>query len=138
MTFPGDPPTLPDILSPRYRQLTYLATPHTHEDPAVRHERERVAAVYTGHLVRNDIAVFSPILYSTSLRDFGAEPSSWYDFDLHFLRRATDLLVLPLPEWETSYGVKIEITYARTLGIPIAFDHSWREVVVELTGYTSL
>ena len=62
----------------------------------------------------------SPMVYLGELAFRGVHPpQGWYAFDLQFLARSDELLVLQLPGWEESKGVLVEIAAAQARGIPI-------------------
>ena len=103
-------------------QLVYLAAPFTAEDPLVQQTRRDAVIEVSDHLVRQGKAIFSPLEYTKGMQDRNVfPPQGWYEFDLAMLRNCQELLVLTLPGWQTSYGVIIEMTAARALGIPIKF-----------------
>ena len=103
--------------------LVYLAAPYTNSDPKVAQEREDAINQVASILIRQGIAVFSPINYGHAFQGLQEDLSQdeWYRFDLHFLRRCDSLAVVMLPGWKESIGVNIEIHQARQLGIPVRY-----------------
>lgn len=60
------------------------------------------------------------MVYSGELAQRGYHPpQGWYAWDLQFLARADELLVLQLPGWEQSKGVLVEIAAAQARNIPV-------------------
>jgi hypothetical protein len=67
--------------------------------------------------------VFSPIAHSHGVARFIKDHTHdfWMLQDLPFLDFANKMVVLTLPGWEESRGIKEEIVYARDKGIPVEF-----------------
>jgi len=98
--------------------LVYLASPYTHEDSKVMESRfvdtQRACAV----LLSFKIPVFSPTVYAHPMavdyelpRDF----NFWGEFNKSVLEGATDLIILQLPGWEKSIGIKGEMKFFNSL-----------------------
>ena len=119
------PKDVADFLSLDYLKhvkptMVYLASPYAHDSAAVREARLEAVRHVCGTLVNQGVIVLSPMVYTSELATRGFHPSQgWYAFDLQFLARADELLVLQLPGWEQSKGVLVEIAAAQTKGIPI-------------------
>ena len=102
----------------------YLASPYTHPDPLVRDERYRAAKQATEYLIQQGLCVFSPIAYCHCLSlhgKLGGDWTAWRDFDKSFLSRCDELLILIIPGWRHSVGVRAEISFARAFHKPIHF-----------------
>lgn len=103
--------------------MIYIASPYSHEDPAVREHRFREACRMTAALVHAGHVVFSPIVHSVPLADYGL-PNTWAFWrhqDQVYLERCDTLVVLMLPGWQESVGVAGEIQIARELGKPTIY-----------------
>ena len=100
--------------------LIYLASPFAHELAAVREARLEAVRHVCGNLVNEGKIVLSPLVYAGELavRGFHA-PQGWYAWDLQFLARCDELLVLQLPGWESSNGLLVEIAAAQARNLPI-------------------
>ncbi len=100
--------------------LIYLASPFAHSSSAVRDARLEAVRHVCGKLVNEGKIVLSPLVYAGELamRGFHA-PQGWYAWDLQFLARSDELLVLQLPGWEDSKGVLVEIAAAQARNLPI-------------------
>lgn len=103
--------------------MMYLASPYSNPDPAVREQRFREACRVTAALVHAGYVVFSPVVHSHFLAEHGL-PNTWAFWrkqDETFLERADSLVVLMLPGWQESVGVRGEIEIARELGKPTVY-----------------
>ena len=103
--------------------LVYLASPYSHEDAHVRAWRFHWAAEYAAKLMRDGWMVFSPIAHTHPIAEFGLPKGwvFWEKFDRLFLDACSGLVVLKLPGWEKSTGIKAEIEYMTDTGKPIEY-----------------
>ena len=111
--------------------FTYLASPYTPNgvaDPAVaaqiRRERYREACRAAAKLMLEGRVVFCPIAHSHAIDVEFPEPGSgefWKRQDEPYLAACTEMVVLRLPRWEESVGVRHEIEVAQFRGIPITY-----------------
>ena len=100
--------------------LIYLASPYAHPSASVREARLDAVRHVCGKLVNEGKIVLSPMVYSGELAVRGFHPpQGWYAWDLQFLGRADELLVLQLPGWEESQGVLVEIAAAQVKNLPV-------------------
>ena len=106
--------------------LIYLACPHS-ADGDLELQAERIVASmrYEEGLVRAGARVFNPLRYSASY-DFAADPDYPMPSEDHWRRWGCDLmigcdivLVLKLPGWQDSEGVKGELDFAAFADKPI-------------------
>lgn len=101
--------------------MIYLASPYSHPDPAVREHRFQQACRAAAALLRAGILTFSPVAHSVPIANCGL-PTTW-DFwrqvDVEYLRHCDALVLLRLPGWERSVGVRAEIALARQWGMPV-------------------
>lgn len=105
-------------------QLTYLAAPYSHPDPAVRCARFNAINNAAGALMRTGHLVFSPISMGHPINEacgFTGAWKFWEALDRAYLNASRELIVLKLPGWETSVGVTAEIAIAKELGIPVSY-----------------
>ena len=105
------------------KAVTYLASPYSHGDPAVREARFRAVCEHVADLMRRGAFIYSPIAHSHPVAEFGlpGDWAYWEAFDRQMLSRCDDLAVLCLPGWEESVGVRAEIGIAREFGMPVRF-----------------
>ena len=103
--------------------MTYLASPYSHPDPAVRNQRFQAACKATAALIRAGAIVYSPIVHSHPLAEFGLPTSweFWERFDREHLARCDDMVVLKLAGWDQSVGVRAEIAIAKERNMSIRF-----------------
>lgn len=106
--------------------LSYLASPYSHPDPAVKEHRYREACRVAGKLMARGKLVFSPIAHSHPIEQhFDDQRIEGHDFwlkqDFAVLRHASEILVLRLDGWEKSFGINAEVQLAAQLGIPVHY-----------------
>lgn len=119
--------------------MIYLASPYTHPDPKVREERVRVTAIHAADMMRLGRHVFAPIVHGHEITrhwaavhpehlrvadevDLERAHHGWWMAQcMAFLRHASELVVLQIPGWMESAGVKIETRLARELGIHVRY-----------------
>jgi nucleoside 2-deoxyribosyltransferase len=111
--------------------LTYLASPYTHPDPAVRAARFDAACRAAAKLMRAGALVFSPIAHSHPIALAGELPIDWAFWERYcraMLAACADVAVLKLDGWDASAGIAAELDIARETGKPIAFlEPRWSE-----------
>lgn len=104
----------------------YLACPYSHNPMRGFIESSKAAA----RLMEAGNVVFSPISHSHPVAVHGGldamDQAFWLRQDLPFLKESDVLMVLQLPGWECSKGVKREIDYAGELQIPVVM-MPWEE-----------
>ena len=105
--------------------IIYLASPYTaptDEDWKEKY-RYKQACYAAASLMQQGHTVFSPIAHSHGVARFVPDHSHdfWMSQDLPFLDFAAKMIVLTLPGWEKSRGIKQEIEHARDKGIPVEY-----------------
>lgn len=106
------------------RKLTYLASPYTHESSRVRQNRYEAVCRVAGRLMRDGHLIFSPIAHSHAIAEMCELPTDWHFWQEHdhaMLSACEKLIVLQLPGWDLSVGVRAEIKIAEELGIPVEY-----------------
>ena len=104
--------------------MIYLATPYSNDDPAVRQHRYEVVTKVAAALMLKGKMVISPITHSHPLVVINGQSPSWEywkDFDSQLMSLCDKLIVLKLPGWAISVGVKSEIELARSLDLAIKY-----------------
>lgn len=111
--------------------FAYLASPYTPIDVsdaaecrAIREERYEASCRAAAKLMHEGKVTFSPIVHSHPIERYFDGPESgefWKRQDEPYLTLCTEMVVLMLPGWEESRGVKHEIEVARFRGIPISY-----------------
>lgn len=104
--------------------MIYLASPYSDPDPLIRKARYEAACDRTTRMLQDGALVYSPIAHSHALAERGL-PGDWFfwaDHNRAMLKRCDALVVLTLPGWERSEGVRAEIEIARTLPIAVRYE----------------
>ena len=103
--------------------MIYLASPYTHPDPVVQEERFHAVCRHAAEMMRCGIRVFSPISHTHPIAAHGlpGDWGFWKDYDRAFIEMCSEVLVLKLPGWEESKGVRAEIAIAEELGKPVRY-----------------
>lgn len=104
--------------------IIYLAAPYSHIEPLVREFRFNAACLAAAKLIDRGIVVYSPISHSHPIAQTGRIDGSWATWGkqcLALLDVCTYLLVLMLPGWEKSVGLKAEIDFCNAKGVPVLF-----------------
>ena len=105
-------------------RLIYLASPYRHPSKPVRDARMEAVSRVATSLTDIDRRVFCPLMYAQALIDHGfghRDDRWWYDYDVGWLPFCEELVVLKLPGWAESEGVRIEVEFAGELGIRITY-----------------
>lgn len=100
----------------------YLASPYTHESAIVRELRFRVAENELALRLSDKLWTYAPIVHCHKLAQRFELPKDfhfWREYDEAMIDEAERLAVLMLPNWQESVGVKGEIAYAESRGIPV-------------------
>lgn len=104
--------------------LTYLASPYSDPDPAVREQRYEEACKAAAKLML-ECPVFCPIAHSHPIETIGMREKPHHEFwmrqDIAILRKCERLVVLCIDGWDRSRGVTEEIHLAQRLGIPVEY-----------------
>lgn len=104
--------------------MIYIASPYTHEVPAVVEQRFLQVTKYAAKLVKQGKTAISPITYGHTLVQVEEMPTDWLfwrSFCLQILLRCTQVHVLMLPGWDISGGVAAELEVAMLADIPIVY-----------------
>lgn len=104
--------------------LHYLSSPYNHTDPIVMESRRIAACKKAAELIAKGIAVISPIAHNIAIQQVSKMDTGWdvwKDQDLAMLKACGKLLVLQLPGWESSKGIRAEVGFAIENGIPIEY-----------------
>ena len=104
--------------------LTYLAAPYRHPEKSVRDARLEAVSRVASELTDIDRRVFCPLTYAASLLENGfnrRDDEWWYGYDLGWLAHCAELVVLTLPGWKESEGVRLEMETAESWRIPISY-----------------
>ncbi|MFA4945164.1 MAG: DUF1937 family protein [Lentisphaeria bacterium] len=111
-------------IPPKQAHLTYLASPYSDPDPAVREARFHAACHAASILMARGILVYSPIAHTHPIAQSGELPKGWEfweRYDRRMLAACDSLTVLCIPGWRESVGVQAEIAIAIEMGLPVRY-----------------
>lgn len=94
----------------------YIASPYSHPDPRVRHDRYLQASYYMVQLLSQRHFPYSPIVANHHLAaEFNLKHTAvdWMAYNFAMLSSAKELHVLALEGWSESLGVVAEINFWR-------------------------
>jgi len=106
------------------KQLIYLASPYSHDDPAIREQRFNDVARIAALLFSRGEFVFSPILHShpmAELHDLPNDWEFWQSYDRLMLSRCDVMYILMINGYLESLGVDAERDTAIDCDIPIVY-----------------
>lgn len=107
-------------------RLIYLASPFTNPNPSVRQNRRLAAAGVLAYYAKPEaeLSLYSSIVHWGYVEEFYSVPQEfeyWKNQDFFMINKSHALWVLPLEGWLKSYGVRLEIEYAKDLQRPIFY-----------------
>lgn len=117
--------------------LIYLASPYTHPDVIVKHERYNKTRYVLSDMLNEGYIVFSPIVHCHHLHLEHEMPEDfdfWARYNIAVLRHCDRLMVLMLDGWKESKGVTYEIEAAKILGLPVEYMHGTDWILREPNG----
>lgn len=106
------------------KKIVYLAVPYSDRDREVRVQRFEAVNKAAAKLMKDGEFVFSPISHTHPIAEAGDLPKGWefwQNYDRSFLDVAKKVIVLKIPGWDKSVGVKGEIDIAAELDIPVEY-----------------
>lgn len=116
--------------------MIYLASPYTHTDPAVQQQRFEEAARAAATILREGRLVFSPIVHGHPIASHGEFPGNWEAWEamaLWHIKRCDKLVVLKLPGWSESRGIKAEVDIAARHHKPVEL-WDWPQPFLHIAG----
>lgn len=105
------------------RRMIYLASPYTHDDPAIMKERYEGVCRVAARLMKQGHYVYSPIAHSHGIAQYGL-PLGWEYWErisYAFLNLCKEIWVVTMPGWRHSIGVLAEIAHAEAQGKPVRY-----------------
>lgn len=98
------------------KPVFYLSTPYSKYDQGTE-QAYRDAALAAATLIKQGMFVFSPVVHAHPIATIGGiDPLShdkWLPLDIAMLDACDGLIVIMMPGWEESFGIKIEIEHAK-------------------------
>ena len=105
--------------------LIYLASPYSHKNEAVRRARYLAARHVTIEMLRDGLAVFSPIVYGMDMeKQIGTAFEPWTKLNDSVITVCAQVWVLTLDGWEDSRGIKHELALANSLKKPVYYQRA--------------
>ncbi len=101
--------------------MIYLASPYSDPDPLVSKARYEAACDRAALMLSEGLLVYSPVVFGHALAERGlpGDWGYWAEHNRAMLERSSSLVVLALPGWQESEGVRAEVAIARSLGLPV-------------------
>lgn len=102
----------------------YLASPYSHQDPRVLHERFLQAESTVAYYLKKGVTLYSPIVAHHALAERHKMPTDvdfWFPHNIAMLAKADFLYILMIPGWRESKGVTLEREFALDNRIPEFF-----------------
>lgn len=119
-------------------ELIYLASPYSHPDRAVRVARFEAVNHLAANLMRDGLAVYSPISHTHSIAEAGGLPLGWdywESYDRTIMAVCSRMIVFCQDGWRDSRGVQAEIAIANDLGIPVEYVNASEQWCAECEDY---
>ena len=94
--------------------MIYIASPYSHDDPAVMQKRFELAQEFVAESLNAGVTVFSPIVHCHEMAQKFNMPTDfdfWQKYCTDMLSCATMMVVLPMQGWQDSKGIASEIQY---------------------------
>lgn len=108
-------------------KFIYIASPYsTNADEMLMWHRARDTAWLVGKLMNeySDYFFYSPVVYFRQIAlecDLPHTREFWWGVNKYMLDKTDELWVLQMTGWDESDGVKQEIDYAVSIGLPIKY-----------------
>ena len=102
-------------------KLCYIAAPYWSENKETRVERRQLTIEYSMMMTERGVLNYSPLLYSDKYKNKKMVESYWLTHGLKMVKACDLMIILMLPGWEKSKGIKGEITEAERLKIPVRY-----------------
>lgn len=106
------------------KSYIYLASPYTSPDKKVQEDRFYQVVKITAAMSAKGEVVFSPIVHSHPLHviaGLGGDWAFWSAIDYCFIDNCEKIVVAKMDGWDRSVGVKAEVEYAVSKGIPVEY-----------------
>lgn len=104
--------------------ILYIASPYSHPDKHVEQWRYEMTQEEVARLHNGRDFFYSPIVYTHVMAcryKMKTTAEHWQNHNEAMLRKCDKLIVLMLEDWDKSVGVRAEIAFAESLGIPVEY-----------------
>ena len=102
----------------------YLGLPYSHPQKKVMKSRFNAANKAAAHLIKNGFNCLSPISHSHPISQHlnnSDDSAFWTAVDEYWQRQCDQLIILTIPGWRESLGLKKEIKLAMEIGQKVFF-----------------
>lgn len=112
----------------------FLACPYSHPDPEVTEQRFNACNSVAARILESGAALYSQVSMSHPInRELSGEHRNnvgklWAPVDVVFMELMEELVILDLPGWDESSGIKREIEFFKDRGRPV---NLWSDVAAE-------
>jgi len=111
-------------------QMCYIAAPYWSSNEVSRTTRRQLTIQYSMMLTSMGILNYSPLLYSEKYKNKKVTENYWLTHGKIMVKACNLMIVLMLPGWEDSSGIKGEIKEAEKLGIPVRYVAAGKRLAV--------
>ena len=114
-------------MTTKQHDIVYLACPYSSHSMEVRVGRFEASAHAAAHLIHQGMFVYSPITMTHPIDLVMAEEGEsmgsdyWCDFDEAFMNVCSEMIILVVPGWDESRGIKREAEFFAAAGKPIRY-----------------
>jgi hypothetical protein len=114
-------------MSAKSHDIIYLACPYSHSSMDIRLQRFEASAHAAAHLIHEGKFVYSPITMTHPIDlVMAAEGDTmgsdyWCDFDEAFMSVCSEMIILMIPGWDQSRGIKREAEFFRAHAKPVRY-----------------
>lgn len=109
--------------------MIYVASPYSHPDPLVMEERYQQAQQWVGeNAPKFAELLYSPIVYwhpIAVLHNLPRDAFYWQQVNEDTMRAASSMILLELPDYQSSVGVNLELVLAEELGLQVKRVDEW-------------
>ena len=108
------------------KPIVYFASPYTHEHQPIVRQRVREIVDVTGRAInfQKDIIPISPIAYTDQFAYvLSMTEEDWRAFVLQYLSVSDGMIVVKMPGWESSVGIRKEISFCQEHRIPFIYSY---------------
>lgn len=105
------------------KPIIYLASPYSHKSRRIRNQRAAEIRKIMARIINEQDAIipFSPIALTHDLDRLCRDVRWVEDFDKHLLARFDGMIIVKMPGWDTSVGIKKELNFCLEHRIPYAY-----------------
>lgn len=109
----------------KHPNLIYLASPYSHTDEYIQHQRAKEISQIAGQLIGEGVHVYCPIAETVMIAKHGELNTTDWEFwkakDCNQLSRCDELWIAQMDGYQESIGIKGEVKYALENNIPVWF-----------------